>query len=374
MAADECIAFAEYGYQTANHTVFFHNTSSSTGISNEWHWDFGDGNSSEILDPIYVYTKYGTYYCCLTITSESADGSCSDTFCMEVSVQPGGTCILVSDFEIEPLVNGEALFIPDCQTNGGTQIDGYSWVFGTIEVTDEDTPFWQFDDAEAHQVCLTAQGSASGNLCSDEKCQDVVIDNFVCELGADFKITNLQCTVDLDYKFQQLGIFTEATDFTWIFSDGTQLEGANVYHTFSEPGAYEICLLVNGNCPSSECSSEKCVTVDIVCPEPTDWNLPDVSDEDDSKDEDDVALDVDVQQGVEIRLYPNPMTDYLRIESQAGIERISALTITGQLVLIELVQGKRQHNVDVSSLTSGMYIYQVEMSDGQIVSGQITKL
>ena len=372
-AADECTASAEYEYQTANHTVFFHNTSSSTGNANVWAWDFGDGNFSEIVDPVHAYANYGTYRCCLTITSDSPDGSCSDTFCMDVEVQSDSVCTLISDFEIEPLLNGEAMFIPDCQTNVGTTIDGFSWIIDGTEIADE-TPMWQFYDVEPLQVCLTASASAAGNTCADVKCKNIVIDNFVCELGAEFKLTQKECGVDLNYQFDQLGDFTEATDFTWTFSDGTQLEGANVYQSFTEFGSYEVCLTVLGNCPSSDCTSEQCMTFDVVCPEHVEWNTTDLNDMEDVKDESDTALNLNGAEDLEIKVYPNPTTGFLRIESQVGIKSISAWTTTGQMVLKEAGHGMKQHITDISSLIGGMYLYHIELSDGQIVAGHITKL
>lgn len=373
-AADACTANAEYDYQISNHTVFFHNTSTSTGVDSEWQWDFGDGNLSTITDPIYAYPNYGTYDCCLTITSSSLAGPCSDTFCLEIHIEPDSACVVVADFQIELLVNGEAMFIPDCQTNLGTQIDGFLWEFDSLGLSQDEAPLWQFLDAEMHQVCLTAHGLASENLCADVKCQEVVIDNFLCELGAEFKLTLKECGVDLNYQFDQLGTFTVATEFNWTFSDGTLLEGANVSHTFAEPGEYEVCLSVIGNCPSSTCMSQKCMTVNVECPDPIDWSLTELSDNSGEKDEDDTSLDVETKNRVEIRVYPNPTTDYLRIESQAGIETISAWTAQGQLVLSDSAQGMKQHIVDVSSLTRGMYVYSVRMSDGQVATGQITKL
>ncbi|MBK7668382.1 MAG: PKD domain-containing protein [Sphingobacteriaceae bacterium] len=40
-------------------------------------WDFGDGNTSTLVNPAHTYSTVGTYTVCLTVTS----GTCSDTFC-----------------------------------------------------------------------------------------------------------------------------------------------------------------------------------------------------------------------------------------------------------------------------------------------------
>ena len=48
----------------------------------EWIWDFGDGTSSELVDPIHVYQTPGTYEVCLTVKNQNA----VDTYCDSVSV------------------------------------------------------------------------------------------------------------------------------------------------------------------------------------------------------------------------------------------------------------------------------------------------
>ncbi len=57
----------------------------SEGATQSWYWDFGDGDFSFEQNPIHVYSEGGTYYPCLTITSEPGIGMCSSTECKEVN-------------------------------------------------------------------------------------------------------------------------------------------------------------------------------------------------------------------------------------------------------------------------------------------------
>jgi hypothetical protein len=42
-----------------------------------WHWDFGDGETSNEVHPIHTYPSPGLYYACLTVSNEySSDSSC----------------------------------------------------------------------------------------------------------------------------------------------------------------------------------------------------------------------------------------------------------------------------------------------------------
>jgi hypothetical protein len=49
----------------------------------DWHWDFGDGNSSAEVNPIHEYAASGTYIVCLTVSNANS----SDTYCRDVTVE-----------------------------------------------------------------------------------------------------------------------------------------------------------------------------------------------------------------------------------------------------------------------------------------------
>ncbi|HTX88414.1 MAG TPA: PKD domain-containing protein [Bacteroidales bacterium] len=42
----------------------------SSNHANSWHWDFGDGQSSNVQNPDHLYAGYGEYYVCLRATNE----------------------------------------------------------------------------------------------------------------------------------------------------------------------------------------------------------------------------------------------------------------------------------------------------------------
>lgn len=51
------------------------------------HWDFGDGNSSPLSNPLHPYAVPGTYYVCLTIVVKMPDGElCRKTLCRWIEV------------------------------------------------------------------------------------------------------------------------------------------------------------------------------------------------------------------------------------------------------------------------------------------------
>src|SRR5262245_3659327 len=54
--------------------VTVHFTDQSTGIDTSWNWNFGDGNTSTLQDPVHTYPK-GTWTVTLTINGGAASSS-----------------------------------------------------------------------------------------------------------------------------------------------------------------------------------------------------------------------------------------------------------------------------------------------------------
>ncbi len=64
-----------------------------------------------------------------------------------------------------------------------------------------------------------------------------------------------------------------------------------------------------------------------------------------------------------LKVYPNPVTDILNIESQSKVKSISVFDATGRNVLTSEIN-QTKFNVDLSKLTSGSYIVTVQTENG----------
>jgi PKD repeat protein len=64
---------------------YYHFNDLSTGDISSWSWDFGDGNFSSEKNPSHQYGEAGTYQVCLTVSSTSLTGNCTDQACLEVA-------------------------------------------------------------------------------------------------------------------------------------------------------------------------------------------------------------------------------------------------------------------------------------------------
>jgi Zn-dependent metalloprotease/PKD repeat protein len=76
-------ATADYTPALAANTVTFTDNSVATSAIVNWHWDFGDGDTSNLANPVHVFWATGTYTVCLTITDAAG---CTSTTCREIPV------------------------------------------------------------------------------------------------------------------------------------------------------------------------------------------------------------------------------------------------------------------------------------------------
>ncbi|MEM6272521.1 MAG: PKD domain-containing protein [Bacteroidota bacterium] len=78
---------ANFSFIPLGTTIAF--TDLSTNAPSAWHWDFGNGDSSNIQNPAYNYNATGIFTVCLTVANQGCSSdTCIDVPVMEVSRAP----------------------------------------------------------------------------------------------------------------------------------------------------------------------------------------------------------------------------------------------------------------------------------------------
>jgi hypothetical protein len=55
------------------------------------HWDFGDGQMSDLFNPLHMFPGPGTYVVCVTVTTRGPNGElCTFVVCQEITIKPCG--------------------------------------------------------------------------------------------------------------------------------------------------------------------------------------------------------------------------------------------------------------------------------------------
>ena len=226
----------------------------SFGVIDSIVWDFGDGTTSNVPNPIHTYSLVGTYTACLSLFDSS--GSMCDSVCYPVFVDTVG-CEADFDFSTNGLT---ADFVNQSMGN----FNEVFWDFGDGFGSSQDiSPSYTYFLAGTYTVCLDIYDNFGS--CFDGICFDVTLTDGGGG-GA--------CDADFEYTTDQLSI--ECTDLSsgliltsfWDFGDGST-PGIDPNHAYVQPGTYEVCLTV-GNifpfCFDTYCES---VTVNEFTCEPS---------------------------------------------------------------------------------------------------------
>jgi len=241
-----CNASFNYTVNATNNTVSFNNL--STGDISEFWWDFGDGNFSNVQNPIHTYTYPGVYWVCLS----TFDGAtqCMSDICKEVVV---GDIEIYADFDyyIDP-GTGNVNFLDISQ---GTVTNWY-WEFGDGAFDTLPETMHHYNISGEYIVCLMVYNATTGAF--DDNCKPIYVATDTNDLALQAKYTYVVMGDSVGFMDKTIG---KADSWYWTFGDGTYATGQNVSHTYPAPGIYTVCLIVFDS--ATGFSSEICKDIQV---------------------------------------------------------------------------------------------------------------
>ena len=244
------LATAEFDFedQCLGDPVAFNDLSSAgTGTIVSHDWDFGDGGTSTLSDPVHNYAATGTYTVELIVES---DGGCIDTVYHDVNIYP----VPNADFEFE--INGESSaggLVGGCIFNTVFFIDGstipapgviteWDWSFGDGGSSSSSDPSHDYTAEGTYTVELTVT-TAFG--CTDTyemeivmtsaTTLDIIFNNPTC-----FGFTDGSVTADIDGGVGSpiIEITNDADVLVNIGGSNTANSlGGGWYHVFVDDGS-----------------------------------------------------------------------------------------------------------------------------------------
>ncbi len=215
----------------------------SRGHIISWSWDFGDGGTSMLQNPVHIFQEAILYEVCLTIT---ADNGCTDQICDKLRlgadvcnasftyVQDGLDIVFNNTSDVsDPAVVANWSF-----GDGGTSMQydsiGHTYALGLYE------------------VCVTV--SSSG--CVSTQCQMLDLTDPCLALRARYA-ADVDGGNPLLYQFSDQSSGPVGSRL-WGFGDGQISTQTNPVHLYASTGVYTVCLLTidaDGNCTNSDCRS-----------------------------------------------------------------------------------------------------------------------
>lgn len=155
-----------YAYADSVNYLGYQFINSNSGVPQDgiYAWDFGDGTSSNLVNPYHVYSAPGTYMVCLYI-SDSTLAVVLCSYCDSVVADTSNTPACWSSFSYS--VNYPSVYFYEISNNW---ISLYSWSFGDGTGSTDQNPIHQFAGANTYTVCLT---TVDPNGCTYTSCQNI---------------------------------------------------------------------------------------------------------------------------------------------------------------------------------------------------------
>lgn len=213
-------------------SIQFNNQSSiSSGSIATNKWTFGDGFSSNKLNPTHLYTGRGTYTVQLIVSSDS---SCSDTISKSVSVYAAPQ----ADFSVTNVCFGDTLSPVNSSSIAAGSISSYRWDFGDGNTSSAQNPSHYYSNKGTYTIKLVIESNRS---CTDSLSKTVEVDNIVIP---DFNATEVCDGVNTKFTNTTNSSCGNILYYQWNFGDGNSSSQVNPSHKYSADGSYKVQLIV----------------------------------------------------------------------------------------------------------------------------------
>ena len=210
----------------------------NNGNINLWQWDFGDGLSSALQNPLHIYKTIGNYT--VTLRVRNSNG-CLNILSKTkyIQINSGASADFSNDYpdncSLPVAINFNNL-------STGSGVLSYKWFFGDGTTSNQTTPSHLYTSLGTYSIKLIVTNSSG---CTDTIIKQAAIN--IVKIKASFTNPDTVCT-------QKLFVFTNNSvpiplSNKWDFGDSTFSTLINPEKIYTTPGNYQVKLIANfGNC------------------------------------------------------------------------------------------------------------------------------
>ncbi|MBI4648584.1 MAG: PKD domain-containing protein, partial [Bacteroidia bacterium] len=221
-------------------TYFSDSSEVEYGIINNWHWEFGDGDTSALQNPEHTYNSAGDYDVLLIVSTNSG---CLDTILRTVSINFAPHAGFNS---MNACVLKDAQFT-DLSTIAYGNITSWLWLFGDDSIAELQNPVHQYAFSGTFNVTLITTSNLG--------CMDTISAPVTVYPSPEIYFTSTTECMNSKTQFtNQTQISSgSVTSWNWDFDDGTFSSLQNPLHTFSGAETYSVTLnaISNFGCTGS---------------------------------------------------------------------------------------------------------------------------
>ncbi len=216
-----------------------------------WKWDFGDGNSSDVSNPVHEYQQAGIYS--VKLIAENSSG-CADTVSFENYIE---ILELKADFILAEQINSDCVPVQVSFQNQSIGANNYHWDFGDGKSSKVANPLHYYTSVGSFNVSLIVTNDIG---CSDT----LTMPQMVITQGpqTSFSIESKNVCMPNPARFTDES--ANAVEWQWFFGDGTTSNEQNPEHTYENPGVYKVTLIAK-----NEDGCEQSFSVDKIKVRPT---------------------------------------------------------------------------------------------------------
>ena len=207
-------------------------TDNSTGNPTSWNWNFGNGNTSTLRNPVTSYLTPGAYTISLTVTNASGTNTLTKSQYIIINDNPTANFSATNTNGCYPL-NTQ---FTDLSTPGaGNTNVNWLWDFGDGGTSTLQNPVYAYITPGTYSVSLTVTNNKG---CLKVKTRTNLV---TVAPGVDAQFTNTSPTVchapaSITFTNNSTGPGTLA--YSWDFGDATTSNVANPTHIYNTNGFF----------------------------------------------------------------------------------------------------------------------------------------
>ncbi|MGN6195339.1 MAG: PKD domain-containing protein [Ginsengibacter sp.] len=248
------IPLAKFGYslQCGNPSVTFSDSTTLTGSTIQgWLWNFGDGTTSTLQNPVHTFNGYGNYVVKLSVTSNgNCNGTDIATTTLPIEAKP------VADYsDSKTCVNTPANFT-DLSSIAFGSINTWYWDFGDGTNSISRNPSKIYALAGPYDVKLVVK-SASG--CISDTVSKVILAGDIP--SAVFSVTDTCFGTSTKFAANANLKSGSIAGWWWNFGNGNYATVQNVSDSFANPGKYFVQMVATANTGCQSDTVSRIVTI-----------------------------------------------------------------------------------------------------------------
>jgi len=306
-------------------------------------YNFGDGNTNSMANPIYTYTDTGKYIVCQTVTNQN---NCISTFCDTVQLTLPIPC--VADFSFTS-ANDTTHF-----SNLSQHFTEVNYNFGDGNFSNNNNPIHDYAASGTYQVVLTIHNDSTN-------CIDSIIKPVTITISKSC-VARFELAIDTNQRDILFLINSSSSDNThsyfWNFGDGNTANTRLPIHRYILNQAYKICLTVSDsvqNCTSTYCDSVGLDSNGHII-KSAGFKLRVL---------DGTFIGIEENNSFEksISVYPNPFTNQITVEIDFEGDPINYLVVTLQGTVVLQNSFNSKHNIiGMANFPPGIYFIKLFQS------------